>query len=49
MDKKCMNCKWYYSCYNSNERYNEEYYKEEITKTCEDYEEDNLKISEVRE
>lgn len=37
--KKCIKCKWYTACYNSDERYNEEFYKVKITKPCEDYKE----------
>jgi predicted RNA-binding Zn-ribbon protein involved in translation (DUF1610 family) len=36
-DKHCKDCNWYESCYNSNERYNEEVYHEPVTKSCEDY------------
>lgn len=36
-DKKCIWCKWYCTCYNSDERYREEVYDEEITKVCEEY------------
>lgn len=36
-DKKCISCKWYTSCYNSNQRYNEEVYMEEVTNVCDDY------------
>lgn len=35
--KKCCDCKWYMACYNSDERYREETYSEEVTKVCEDY------------
>lgn len=38
--KKCKDCKWYLNCYNTNERYNEEVYNEEITEVCEDYKEE---------
>ena len=37
--KKCIRCKWYTACYNSDERYREEIYDEETTKVCEDYKE----------
>ena len=38
--KKCKDCKWYTACYNTNERYNEEVYNEDITNVCEDYKEE---------
>lgn len=39
MDKqeRCLWCNWYMACYNSDERYREEHYGEEVTTVCEDY------------
>lgn len=39
IDKKCIACKFYMDCYNSNQRHNEEIHDEDVTTPCNDYKE----------